>query len=84
MAHANAHPWTQAPGKPLPAAGHPRDPLTRPAGPQPPTNAAPLFSPAPSMLPKGTPRPDYVVCRDTEPLRPLEAPFSEVLRMMKA
>ncbi|MER5371394.1 phytanoyl-CoA dioxygenase family protein [Streptomyces sp. NPDC002722] len=34
--------------------------------------------------PKGTPRPDYVVCRDTEPLRPLEAPFSEVLSMVTA
>ncbi|NDZ82988.1 phytanoyl-CoA dioxygenase [Streptomyces sp. SID10853] len=31
--------------------------------------------------PVGEPRPDYVVCRDTEPLRPLDAPFSETLAL---
>lgn len=30
--------------------------------------------------PKGEPRPEYVVCRDTEPLRPLANPFSEAPR----
>ncbi|WP_432145290.1 phytanoyl-CoA dioxygenase family protein [Streptomyces sp. bgisy084] len=29
--------------------------------------------------PHGTPRPEHVVCRDTEPLRPLAAPFSQSL-----
>ncbi|WP_405784368.1 phytanoyl-CoA dioxygenase family protein [Streptomyces sp. NBC_00859] len=31
--------------------------------------------------PVGEPRPDYVVCRATEPLRPLDAPFSETLAL---
>ncbi|MFJ6721826.1 phytanoyl-CoA dioxygenase family protein [Streptomyces sp. NPDC091259] len=30
--------------------------------------------------PDGQPRPDYVVCRDTEPLRVLDAPFLEALQ----
>ncbi len=34
--------------------------------------------------PAGDPRPDYVVCRDTEPLRALPAPFSESLRAVTA
>ncbi|WP_407552381.1 phytanoyl-CoA dioxygenase family protein [Streptomyces sp. Pv4-95] len=34
--------------------------------------------------PAGDPRPDYVVCRDTEPLRVLPAPFSESLRAVTA
>lgn len=34
--------------------------------------------------PQGAPRPDYVVCRDTEPLRPLAAPFSQELRAVTA
>ncbi|MFF3788043.1 hypothetical protein [Streptomyces sp. NPDC001933] len=36
MAHADAHPWTREPGRPLPSAGHPRDPLPRLAPQQPP------------------------------------------------
>ncbi|UQA93987.1 phytanoyl-CoA dioxygenase family protein [Streptomyces halobius] len=34
--------------------------------------------------PKGEPRPEYVVCRDTEPLRPLAAPFSQTLGTVAA
>ncbi|MEV8454144.1 phytanoyl-CoA dioxygenase family protein [Streptomyces sp. NPDC052095] len=34
--------------------------------------------------PTGEPRPDYVVCRDTEPLRPLAAPFSQALTTVTA
>ncbi|MEV3989822.1 phytanoyl-CoA dioxygenase family protein [Streptomyces sp. NPDC049837] len=34
--------------------------------------------------PQGEPRPDYVVCRDSAPLRPLERRFSEELRTVDA